>query len=395
MICLFLLFLHDFYIRGIIIDLNNRKMKRLFFIITLCAGYIFASAQTNPNGQLKFSEMYYDFYTIHEKDGVVSHNFLITNLGEQEVKIISATSSNPALRLELERKSLKKYDKIRLKATLNPTGIRYSFRVPFTVTALCGKDTLKYDLKIGGYIQPAPTTKEEVYSMQEGNLKYKNNTVTIRTMHRNQVHIDTIWFYNVWDSVMTFRPGSIPSAVKILNLTRSLKPFEEGYVVFSFDASVKNDWGFVYDRFTLLTNDPEPKDHNNSKTFYINADIYDNFGSWTPEQMKNAPHILIDEEEFNFGQCTEGEYINHEFTITNIGKSPLVIHKVKTSCGCTTSDLEKDTLQPNESTKIKARFSTYGKKGGQVKEIYIITNDPDQPKVTLKIMGKVLEKPKN
>ena len=369
-------------------------MKRLLFIIGCCGFCLGLSAQQIEAQQLKFSETEIDLYNVKEEKGVVTHDVLVTNLSDNDVKVLATEVGNPALKLEWDKKNLKKYDKIHLKVQLNPKGMRYSFRIPVTVVTLCKKDTVRYKMTVGGYVHPEPATKEEVYGMQEGNLKYKDNTISIPRMHREQVHIDTIWFYNVWDSVMTFKPGVIPPAIKILDLTKSLEPQKEGYVVFSYSAVVKNDWGYVWDKFTRLTNDPKPKEHNNSKTFFVTTDIFDNFSSWSKEQLQNAPHVLIDTEEYKFGECTEGDVINHDFMLTNIGKSPLVIHKVKTSCGCTTSKLEKDTIAPGESTKIKARFSTSGKRDGQVKEIYVITNDPDQPKVTLKIMGKVLRKPK-
>ena len=92
-------------------------------------------------------------------------------------------------------------------------------------------------------------------------------------MHRNEVYTDTIRFYNVWDSVMTFKSGSLPPAIKIVDLTREVQPRTEGYVVYSYSAAAKNDWGSVWDQFTLQTNDPLPKEHNNYKTFYIITDI--------------------------------------------------------------------------------------------------------------------------
>lgn len=369
-------------------------MKKLLVIIGFFALCVTLNAQNSGKQQLKFSETYIDVYSIRADAGIVSHDVLVTNLSDNEVKILSTEAEHPAVRFEWSKKNLKKYDKVHLKIKLDPKEMQYQFRIPFTVVTLSGKDTTRYAMRLGGYVNPQAGTKEERYSMQEGNLKYKDNQVNFSHLHPKEVATDTIWFYNVWDSVMTFRPGNLPPAIKIIDLTKNLQPKTEGYVVFSYNAAVKNDWGMVWDKFTLLTNDPLPKDHHNSKSFYVIANIYDDFSSWSKEQLQNAPHVLIDSEEFKFGQCQAGDVINHDFTITNIGKSPMVIHKVKTSCGCTTSNLDKDTLSPGESTKIKARFSTYGKRGGQAKEIYVITNDPDQPKVTLKIIGKVLEKPK-
>ena len=227
--------------------------------------------------------------------------------------------------------------------------------------------------------------------MQEGNLKYINNSKNFPKMSSNSVMQDTFRFMNVWDSVMTFKPGNIPNCIKVVYLTPSLQPGGEGMLVYSVHAELMNDWGNVFNTISMFTNDPK----NSKKSFYVNVEIYDDFNSWTPEQLKNAPRILIDEEVYDFKECISGDEIKHDFRITNIGKSNLIIRKVKTSCGCTTSKLDKDTLAPGESTLVKAIFRTGGKKGYQPKDIYLISNDPEQPKSTMKIVGNIKEKKNN
>lgn len=370
-------------------------LRKGWLLLTgICLFCTSAFSQDTEHSILKFSETRHDFYSIKEADGTKSHDFLLTNVGDKKVRLLGYVSGNAAARCEWKQNVLKKNDSVRIRVILDPKGMKYSFRFPLTLTTLVEKDTIRYKIMLSGYVVPSLTAREEKYSMQEGNLKYRNNTLSFSPMHRNEVRTDTIWFLNVWDSTMRLSPGSLPPAIRIIDLTREVAPNAEGYVVFSYSAAAKNDWGNVWDKFTLQTNDPKPKERNNYKTFYIITDIYDDFSSWTGEQMKNAPHILVDSTTFDFGRCFIGDVINHEFILKNTGKSTLIIHKVKTSCGCTTSNLEKDSLAPGESTKIKARFNTYGKRGGQEKEIFVITNDPKQPKTTLKIKGKVLEKPK-
>ena len=54
--------------------------------------------------------------------------------------------------------------------------------------------------------------------------------------------------------------------------------------MFSFDAKIKTT-GSVYERLFIVTNDPERA----TKTFYIIAEIYDDFESWTDEQKQTLP----------------------------------------------------------------------------------------------------------
>jgi hypothetical protein len=186
---------------------------------------------------------------------------------------------------------------------------------------------------------------------------------------------------------MTFTTGNLPPSVKVLHLTKSLQPKKEGIVVFSFDAKIKNDWGSVYERLFIVTNDPERA----QKTFYIIAEIYDDFESWTDEQKANAPRIYTESDSYDFGTDTSGKSITHTFTIKNVGKSPLLVRKVKTSCGCTTLKQVKSEILPGESVPVEVIFNTRGKTGNRMQNVDLITNDPLQPKLSLFIKGNLIE----
>ena len=135
-------------------------MKHLFLILGISMLYFSLSAQTDEKKTLKFSETNPDFYNVQEIEGIATHDLLVTNLGENEVKLIGFTSENPAARYEWKQNVLKKYDKMHIKVLLDPKGMRYSFRIPTTILTLVGKDTVKYDIRLNGYVHPTPSPKE-------------------------------------------------------------------------------------------------------------------------------------------------------------------------------------------------------------------------------------------
>lgn len=359
-------------------------MKRFLFLAVL-----FGISNAFFAQSLKFVETSYEFYHIQEVAGSVQCQFLFTNIASKDVSIKSVNSNAcPCLSFAWKQGAITPGNKGTITVTVDPRGRKGMFAYPLTVVVLEDKKEVSYELMVKGYIVPKPQTKEEEYSMMEGHLRYITNQKKY-VMHREQIITDTFRFYNVWDSVMTFEPTKLPSSIKVLYCTPSLNPKEEGYVVFSFDAAAKNDWGPVWDRLFVLTNDPDRPE----KTFYIIADIYDNFSAWTPDQVKNAPHIYSEKTEYDFGTDTAGKIISYTFTIKNTGKSKLLIHKVKTSCGCTTLQQIKPEIEPGESVPVEAVFRSQGKSGSQLRNIDIITNDPDQPKMSLFIKGNLLEVP--
>ncbi|MEA2012667.1 MAG: DUF1573 domain-containing protein [Verrucomicrobiota bacterium] len=77
------------------------------------------------------------------------------------------------------------------------------------------------------------------------------------------------------------------------------------------------------------------------------------------------------------------------FNFVNSGDSPVNIHKVKTSCGCTTAKLEKRVYRSGESGTIMATFKFGNRVGSQRKKVYVYTSDKNQRLVTLEIKVEI------
>ena len=79
-------------------------------------------------------------------------------------------------------------------------------------------------------------------------------------------------------------------------------------------------------------------------------------------------------EFYDFGDINCGEIVGYTFTLKNTGNHPLVIKDVKSGCACTTVELEKESIKPNETCKIDIQFNSAGRNGFQMKEISIFAN---------------------
>ena len=359
-------------------------MKQLSLVLGFISISLFASGQ-----KLEFDKTEHHFRQIKETNGEVKCVFFYENKSKSPIIIVAVENTNrSSVRITAKNNdTLQPKGKGEVSLTLNPRNLSGNFEHTITVKTIEGGKNHDYLLKIKADIEPRPRTKQEIYPMKEGNLRYKTNSKNGLKLTPATVLVDTFFFYNEWENTMTFSQGNLPASIEILYLTPKTAPLEEGILVFRFNAEVKKDWGFIHDILTIRTNDPEGPD----KKFYISGEIYDDFASWTPQQKKNAPKIKMSEEDYKFGTVTEGENVEHTFVITNVGKSTLHIRKTKAACGCTVGRPEKNELAPEESTTIKATFRTRGKTGNQSSPIDIITNDPERPKITIKLSGNVVK----
>ena len=103
----------------------------------------------------------------------------------------------------------------------------------------------------------------------------------------------------------------------------------------------------------------------------------------------NGPAIKFEHLTVNYGRINKGSDGKREFKFTNVGKAPLKITKVKSSCGCTIPTYPKQEIMPGESGIIKVKYNT-NKVGKFSKSVSIFTNTVPERSV-LRIKGTVID----
>jgi hypothetical protein len=101
----------------------------------------------------------------------------------------------------------------------------------------------------------------------------------------------------------------------------------------------------------------------------------------------NAPKSKINFEnmEYDFGTINEGDIVEHTFTFTNTGESPLLIEKATASCGCTVPKWPNDPIPVGKTGEIQVRFDSKNKPNQQIKTITITANtDPSITRLRIK-----------
>lgn len=109
------------------------------------------------------------------------------------------------------------------------------------------------------------------------------------------------------------------------------------------------------------------------------------------------PGIAVDATNFDFGEVVNGEIATHDFIVRNEGNAPLIVESVITTCGCTTATLEPMTIPAGESGVLHVAFDSgaHGPDltGEIIRQVFITSNDPDQPETVFEISANVLARP--
>ncbi|MDD7437730.1 MAG: DUF1573 domain-containing protein [Bacteroidales bacterium] len=105
----------------------------------------------------------------------------------------------------------------------------------------------------------------------------------------------------------------------------------------------------------------------------------------------NAAKIEAKETEHDFGIFKESDGdVSHVFVVTNTGKSPLVITRVISSCGCATPSFTKEPIAPGKSGEITVVYNPTGRVYPFTKTISVYSNGKKGPLV-LTIKGEVVK----
>jgi|WetSurMetagenome_2_1015567.scaffolds.fasta_scaffold00779_5 hypothetical protein len=109
-----------------------------------------------------------------------------------------------------------------------------------------------------------------------------------------------------------------------------------------------------------------------------------------PSTALAQPVIKFSEDIYNFGVVNGKSALEHTFEVSNEGTEPLIIKQVSPPCYCTAAIISANVLNPGEKGKIAVTFDPDNYKGPVVKEVWVFSNDPKRPKVTLFIKAEIV-----
>lgn len=80
----------------------------------------------------------------------------------------------------------------------------------------------------------------------------------------------------------------------------------------------------------------------------------------TMAQKKVADVAKFTSETINLGKIKVGNPSTAVFSVTNVGKEPLIIETANPTCGCTIGDYTKAPIVPGKKGEIKATYNAAG-----------------------------------
>ena len=112
------------------------------------------------------------------------------------------------------------------------------------------------------------------------------------------------------------------------------------------------------------------------------------FGATAIALASSGPSIYFSEDSWDFGEIAPDELPTHIFKFENIGDEVLIIKEAKVSCeSCIDPLISTKELNPGDSAELKITVNSLDMIGRFTKRIYVESNDPVNPRITITVSG--------
>lgn len=355
-------------------------------LILLLLFSLFAGSLAAQPGVLTFDKKEIRLADLKADDAPTTVTFQVTNTGQQPVLISKVIPMFPRMSAAWEKSPILPQKSAEIKISFKSQELPEQFN--YIVNVHSNAQNPREQLQISGNVIDNPEKPELFYKTDLSGVKFKTNNINFGKIFTQQTVKDTVYFYNTREKAVAVSIRYTPSHIKADIYPQTLQPGEKGTLAFTYDASAKNDYGYIFD--SVILNFDDDNSYNNRLS--VTANIVEDFSKLSSRELENAPVVYFDKTSIEFGDIVQGEKANCDFTLENHGKTALIIRKTKASCGCTAVTMGENTIAPGQKTVIRATFDSAGKSGRQYKSITVITNDPKNPETHLTISGNVKTK---
>ncbi len=131
------------------------------------------------------------------------------------------------------------------------------------------------------------------------------------------------------------------------------------------------------------------------KYLFLLAGLWISASAFLPrgvQQGQKGPAIEFKSTVIDYGEVEKGSDGYRTFEFTNTGDAPLIINRVRSSCGCTVAEKPDKPIMPGQTGKIKVHYNT-NHVGSFRKTVTVYTNAVNVPNgvVVLKVKGRVID----
>lgn len=351
------------------------------FIVS-CAAIVSAIASM-AQARIEWLEPTHDFGVFHEEEGNVSCQIKGVNTGNEPLTILNVRANCGCTIARYSREAVMPGDTAIIDVGYNPDGRpgRFSKKVYIDTNTEPKRSTLT----IKGVVIGTEATLHSRYPENAGELMLRNTIVPFGNNLKGKSRIEFFEVYNRSSDTITPKWHNVPKHITVNSNPKMIPPGEALSYTLYFNTQLTDRWGLVCD--TLYLAPTETSELRIAVT--TTASVVEDFSKLTPGERAKAPRIAVSHDAIDFDRIDRNTPCTASFKIDNYGDYPLLIRRIYTDNPGVTIKADKDKIKKGKSSEVKVTVDPSQCKGDMLNyRITIITNDPERPTATVRLVGQ-------
>ncbi len=224
------------------------------------------------------------------------------------------------------------------------------------------------------------------YDCTLGDLKSDMQEIEFDDVNRGDRPVQRMHIFNPTNETVEPVVMHLPSYLTAQVSPSRLASHRSGEIIFVLDSKKLRDFGLTQTN-VYLGNRPGDK-VSSDKEITVSAVLLPNFEKEAMAERLESPKLELSDTTLNLGSFNGKKKIKGEILLTNKGNSTLDIRSLQMFTGGLRVALNKSKIKPGESAKLKVTAMASELSGSRPRKprILMITNDPNQPKVMIRII---------
>ena len=313
----------------------------------------------------------------------VTVKFELTNKGN-ELNIDQVRVSCGCTTVDYPRQTIHRGDPFTVTATYDARQLGHFEK---EVALFCNSSTKPYYLKMRGVVVEEANDFTGNFSYKVGGLMVDKNDVEFDDVNRGDYPVQLIHIRNNTPETVSPVIMHLPSYITATVSPTHIAPGKTGVASLKLDSRKLRDLGLTQTS-VFLGKKPGEK-VSLDKEISVSAVLLPDFDNMSETQLANAPKINLSETTLDLGSFGDKSSKSGIIFIENTGRSELDIRSMQMFTSGMSVKLNKSKLKPGEQAKLKITVNKKLLRSARSKpRVLMITNDPTQPKVVVKVTVK-------
>jgi len=364
----------------------NRTIKNILAattFMTMLASPVTTWAQDNKS-PLQFDSYEWDFGTIEEKDGIVTHTFQFMNVSDQNVSIEAVSTSCGCTSANYSTSPIKPGETGEITVHFNPARTEGEMLRDVEVFTSLKKSPDRLVMLIN--VIPMPMGLNELYPHQlSANVKTNSTRCNFGYVAQGTTVTKSVQIANVDKKTakLTYKTTGNRYGMKVEGPDKLKGESVEAILVTYTIPTGANNYGMARDTIWVMADGTDPIERIVVSAIRIDAKTQDNNGP--------APTMRIEPAYADFGIKPAGKNYKQTITIENTGDADLIFYDIETTNGATASISDGFTIRAGRQEKVTISINSDRKSGVTTTgSVNLTTNDPTRPfrELRLEVVSK-------